>query len=132
MADRIFTKHVHLLRDAEIISFAPGDTIPEWADRLVTNPDVFENTTATPKPAEAVTGDGLDDLKADELRKVAGDLGLPTAGNKTVLKDAIRAHRDAPEAPEEGRAALEARAAAQGIEFDDNTTDIELEVLLEG
>ncbi len=143
-----FTAHVHLLHDAEVVSFAPGDDLPEWAEPLVTNPDAFEEVEAAAKPtgtdgASGPSGDDLDDLKAPELKAIAKELGLPAKGKNDDLKAAIRAKRaetsasdseDSSEAEGEpsGRAALEAKAKEQGIEFGPETSDEELELLLNG
>lgn len=137
-----FTAHVHLLHDAEVVSFAPGDDLPAWAESLVTNPDVFEEVAAAAASTTSDEGesaaDELDGLKADELKALAKSLDLPATGKKEDLKAAIRAKRAEP-APEgadgdadeaNGRAALEAKAKEQGIEFDAETSDEELALLL--
>ena len=142
-----FTAHVHLLHNFETVSFAPGDLVPDWADELVTNPDAFEvreasKTSATPEPAGdgGAGGDGLDDLKAAELKDIAKELGIPARGNKADLVAAIRAKRaeaePEPAAGEDGgqsagRAALDERAQALGLEVDPDWTDEELETAIE-
>lgn len=151
-----FTAHVHLLHDAEVVSFAPGDDLPKWAESLVTNPDAFEEVEAVAKPtgtdgAGGTGADELDGLKAAELKAIAKELGLPAKGKNDDLKAAIRAKRAAgapaasgaetgeaspggEPAGEEatGRAALEAKAKEQGVEFDAETSDEELALLLNG
>lgn len=158
MSSRIFTKHVHLFRDAVPVSFAPGDAVPEWA--TVTNPAVF--TEATPEgvhsadtpaqstaptiaaaaapavdPAVEPAGDDLDGLSLPDLKTLAATLGLAKTGNKDTLKSSIRAARAtaAPAAEDDdvrGRAALEATLRERGIEFEDTNSDEELEALIEG
>lgn len=151
MSKRILNGYVHLFRDGELVTLAPGEEVPEWATEFVTNPAVFaEPTEAADAQAGATgesgttgdpAGDDLEPLTAAQLKKLAGDLGVPAKGNKEALKAAIRAKRDAdkaiePTASESGQApsareAFETRARELNIEFDENTTDDELESLIE-
>lgn len=39
---RRFTAHVHVHSEAGSQVFTPGELVPEWAEPLVTNPDVWE------------------------------------------------------------------------------------------
>ena len=104
----------------------------------------------TPPPGEQTTPDDKSGdvpevstkQSADELRAIAKTLDLDESGTKPVLVERINAHyaAKAAEAAEaagesgedDGRAALEQRARALGItDFDENTTDEELEALIE-
>ncbi|MCJ1709232.1 SAP domain-containing protein [Microbacterium sp. VKM Ac-2923] len=112
----------------------------------------------TPPPGEQTPpGDKSVDVpevslkqSADELRAIAKTLDLDQSGTKPVLVERINAHyvaaataaAEAAEAEpageagqpgeEDGRPALEERARAAGItDFDENTTDEELEALIE-
>lgn len=141
---KFFTGHVHLMHEFAVVSFAPGDEVPDWADKLVTNPDAFEIRELGAAPVVPVAptgvaeaGDDLDGLKAAELKVIAKEVGVPAKGKVEDLKAAIRAKRaeatpEPAQADAAGRAALEARAKEQGIEFDENTTEEELETLLDG
>ncbi|WP_054686464.1 hypothetical protein [Microbacterium sp. No. 7] len=139
MSKRILKKYVHVLRDVELVTFAPGDELPDWAADIVTNPDVFatilptapaEPTPAPPAPAET-PADDLDALKADELKAIAVDLGIAPKGNKDTLKAAIRAARTTVEEPDADHSHLIEKAKELGYEDAETLTEEELEAIVE-
>ncbi len=83
-------------------------------------------------------------MSGDELRDIALGLGLEKSGTKPQLVERILAKKaeiaasvaeaqseSTPASADADRAALEERARALGVEFDEDTTDEELTVLVE-
>lgn len=118
------TRYVNV-RHPETLEFhhlKPGDLFPEWAAELVTNPDVFEDDTpAVPEPV-------VDDVQA--LRERAKELGIDARGGADKLRARI-AEKEAEPVEPPTTEDLRATATSLGIEFDDETTDTELELLIE-
>jgi len=42
---------VHLHKDGELHSFLPGDEVPEWAAKLITNPNAWK-PSESPEPSD--------------------------------------------------------------------------------
>lgn len=137
----ILTGHVHRLHNGVLESHGPGDVAPDW----VTNPDILTDAasdkdepqstpapTAPSTPAEPVSdGDGLDDLKGDELKNIAGDLGIAKSGSKPELIARIRAKREEESEETTDRDALVAKAKELGFDVDDNLSEVELQALID-
>lgn len=143
---------VHLMRDGERVTLRAGDKVPDWA--VITNPNVIGDapdetrqapvtTTSTPATPPVTTTVNSGDTatvssepSVKELRALAKTLGVSGAGSKADIAARIAEKQEAPvvDAAAEAdsdRAALEERARAAGHEVDENTTDDELEALLE-
>lgn len=138
----ILTGWVHRLEDGILKSYGPGDVAPDWVTNkkiLTTDAPVkSEDTTATSTektPEPVVTGDDLDGLAGKELKAIADELGVAKNGSLDAIRDRIRAKRaEAEPEPDEDadRAALVEMAKTLGLEVDDNMSDVELQVLIEG
>lgn len=100
MSPKRLTGVVHLMENAEVITFNPGDILPDWAVDRVTNPDVLEDFDPSEIPATVDAGDAaadaaagiappaataVADLKGAELKALAKELGVSQAGNKDAL-----------------------------------------------
>lgn len=99
----VITKYVHVRHPetAETITFAPGDERPEWAKDLITNPDVLGEFNEPDPEPETVEAVDTEEASSDETPE-------------TVT-----------------RSDLEARAKKLKIRFNAETTDAELEALIE-
>jgi hypothetical protein len=108
----ILTGIVHVLHPdtRDIVTLSPGDTLPEWAVDIVTNPDVLRDE-AEPEPEPA---------PAEQPEPVK-----TTRGRKSVKND------DTPPVSEDPRAALTAKAVELGIEIGPETTEAEIQALIE-
>lgn len=83
--------HVVLRHGGELVRLAPGDSVPEWADELVTNPKLLEGEDEVEETeSEAPGGDGYDDMNKEELQSVLEDRDLPVSGNKDELIERLR------------------------------------------
>lgn len=145
----IVTGYVHISHPetAEPVTFQPGDTLPEWAESIVTNPAIlYHGPTAAPEPAAPEPADDEPSepaepekpkLTREQVVARAKELGVNAKGKTEVLLERIaeaeRAAADnSDDTPEpSSRSSLEARARELGIEFDDETTDSELELLIQ-
>lgn len=145
--NNILTRVVHRLENGVLKTYHPGDVAPDW----VTNPKALApastgdvNSDDTPpasteqtatEPDEKTTGDDLDGLDGKALKAIADDLGVSKGGSLDAIRDRIRAKRaeSAPDGDEDAdRAALVEMAKSLGIEVDDEMSDVELQVLIEG
>jgi hypothetical protein len=142
MTNKILTAHVHRLHKGVLETYGPGDVAPDW----VTNPALFDASAEDNAPEESddtpSDGDGLDDMTGKDLAKLAGDEGIATSGSKQVLIDRIRGHRAAGKSIEPAavaedtglvndREVLVARATELGFEVDENTSEVELQALID-
>lgn len=78
--------HVTDMKTGQRAALVGGDTVPEWADHLVTNPDVLEEEDLLGDEAE---NDELDDMDADELRAFAEENDVDVS--RLRAEDSIRA-----------------------------------------
>lgn len=143
--NKVLTGYVHRLADGVLESHAPGDPAPDW----ITNPELLSDAAAAPvvntstdtgntdgSPAGGEdTGDGLDAMTGDQLKKLAGELELAKSGSKADLIARIRAKReaDAEEANsnDADRDSLVEQAKELGIEVDENQSEVELQALID-
>lgn len=125
---RRLTGYVHLFHNGELVTLAPGDILPEWADNLVTNPDVLDDAADDAAVDDTGTPPGEDTRTLKELRAEAKTRGLSGKGSKTEIAARIAAAAEAP-VESDARAVLEAKATEAGISFTPETTDVELELL---
>lgn len=104
----ILTGYVHVLHPdtRDIITLAPGDTLPDWASGIVTNPDVLRDEA---EPAPEPTPEQPEPVAVKRGRKKA----------------------DPEPTPEDPRAELTAKAVALGIEIGPETTEAEIQALIE-
>jgi hypothetical protein len=93
-----------LTRDVHVVDpdtgqaewFHPGDTLPDWAEPLVTNEKAFAKLVSPFVPNSAIPVDEDDDeddyskMKNDELRALLDDRGLPVSGNHKELVARLR------------------------------------------
>lgn len=143
MTKNILNGHVSRLHKGVLETYGPGDEAPEW----VTNTALFTTADTAEEDGDdssepATDGDGLDDKTGKELADLAEAEGIAKSGSKQVLIDRIRGHRAAssdialkPVAEDEGlvndREVLVARAVELGFEVDDNTSEVELQALID-
>ncbi|GAA2577348.1 hypothetical protein [Microbacterium binotii] len=147
------TRYVNVPRNAEFITLSPGETLPDWAEPLVTNPAAFEEIDAEPADAAASGGQTTTEHPAnttpskparDAIVDRAKELGVKASGKSEEILARI-AEKEAALAAESNTAAadtadgaedaqtrpdLEAKATALGIEFTTETTDAELELAI--
>lgn len=133
----ILTGWVHRLEEGVLKSYGPGDVAPEWVTnkKILTTERVKSDDTTEPSTDETeTTGDDLDALAGKELKAIADELGVAKNGSLDAIRDRIRAKRDESEPDDEDaeHAALVEKAQALGIDVDENMTDVELQVLIEG
>ena len=121
------TGYVHLFHNGELVTLAPGDILPEWADNIVTNPDVIEDADVESTVDDTGNHPDEDTRTLKELRAAAKTLGLSGGGSKAEIAARIAAAEEPVES--DARAALEAKATEAGISFTSETTDVELELL---
>lgn len=110
---KIVTGVVHL-RDAEfnLVSLFPGDTVPAWAESLITNPSllsdaiVTEPSVAAPEstgdPEAAVAVADYSKTAKPALQKLAKERGLDESGNVGELRARLAEHDEAQAAASEG------------------------------
>jgi len=111
----ITSGRVHLEHDGQVITLRPGDTVPAWAEKTVTNPALFEGVeppAADPAPEHVPV-----EKKTTRRKKTAPATEAPVADEDT--EDAT------------DRASIIAKLTEKGIEFDDDNTDEELALILE-
>ncbi|WP_104164686.1 hypothetical protein [Arthrobacter sp. SX1312] len=106
---------VHVHRDGESKGFGPGDTVPEWAAKLITNPNVWE--TPPTKAEEEPPGAGPGDTSGGSGTAPGGD----GAGSTDDQGDA-QSPSETPIPPKGGKgssaSAWAAYAASKGFEVD--------------
>lgn len=128
----IVTGYVHIRHPetAEAVTLKPGDAVPEWAVDIVTNPAILaDESPAREAQSNVETAD--DKPSREEVIERAKALGVSAKGKtETILARIAEAERAAEPEPT-GRDALAARAKELGIEFTDETTDAELELLIQ-
>jgi len=111
----ITSGRVHLEHDGQVITLRPGDTVPAWAEKIVTNPALFEGVESpaadpVPEPARV-------EKKTTRRKRTAPAPESPVAdGDTDETAD---------------RASIIAKLTEKGIEFDDDNTDEELALILE-
>lgn len=103
-AKKVFGAYVHVpKKDGTSQAFAPGDTVPSWASKLVgehvlakpetEKPDERESVTPT-KPA-STDGGTLDDEQAKaiaDLQAKLAEIGQPTDGTLEELQKRLDEH----------------------------------------
>ncbi|MBN9209350.1 MAG: hypothetical protein J0H96_11890 [Microbacterium ginsengisoli] len=103
MTDRIAATAVHVhTEDGSSVVFAAGESVPKWAQKLITNDAVYATveTPETPETADAGTssaaGDGssstreYESLTVDGLKELLKTRELPQTGNKEELVTRLR------------------------------------------
>ncbi|WP_100813018.1 SAP domain-containing protein [Microbacterium lacus] len=134
----------------ELVNFVPGDELPKWAESVITNPVVLgeynvpDDGAGAAGSSDDTTGEKpLDKMSSAELKALAKTVGAPQTGNKKALIEAITAKRaEAAKATDESsddsasgetdeRGTLVAKAKELGLEVTDETTDVELQALIE-
>ncbi|MWK39577.1 hypothetical protein GEV43_39985 [Actinomadura sp. J1-007] len=74
--------HVHVADDVgQVHVFGPGDTVPTWATKKITNPDVWDTPPDTERadgPGASPAGGTLEDPRGGQGPDDSGDPG--TAG----------------------------------------------------
>ena len=97
---------VHNPETGESHWFHDGDQLPTWADKLVTNPKVFEPlegsedelNSRVSKMALAPDSDPdnqpveYEDMNKSQLEELLEERGLAKSGNKDELIERLRAH----------------------------------------
>ncbi len=151
MTKNILNAHVHRLHKGVLETYGPGDEAPDWVTNaaLFTTPNAANEDGEDTTPPEGgaattpvVEGDGLDDLTGKQLAELAEAEGIAKTGSKKVLIDRIRGHRAAsagieltPVVEDTGlgndREVLVARAIELGFDVDDNTSEVELQALID-
>ncbi|MCI2958247.1 hypothetical protein MN032_11110 [Agromyces atrinae] len=153
MARKILTGNVSYLDDdLKLHTLFTGDTVSGEALKYITNTALLTDADGDSGAGETPTDQAfaaevqayVDANKGDELRKLAKERKLDGAGTKEaiatrlVISDRAAAKAaadsgtdgDSGEEPT-GRAALEAKATELKVPFDEETTDAELEQLIE-
>ena len=84
--------HVSNPETGDEIWLHPGDDVPGWAAKLITNPSVFEDLDDVDL---APTNQGpidYDKLNITQLDELLTERGLPTTGNKNEKAKALKEH----------------------------------------
>lgn len=100
MGDKILRSYVHVTKkDGSTVELAPGQAVPAWAAKQVTNPDAFADETVeqeeTQPPAGAGDGQGGEnppayaDQDEDALRGLLKERELPQEGDKAALVERL-------------------------------------------
>lgn len=142
MSKKYLTGYVHRVEaDGTILTGKPGDEAPDWVTNEGVLTDVAPTSVAPAAHVEAAADEPADEAGSSlagatvkELKTIAKKHGVSQKGSKADLIAAIEAARDITaddEADAATREALEARATALGIEFDEDTTDEELALVIE-
>jgi hypothetical protein len=152
MSPTRLTGYVTVPRDAEFVTLIPGDDLPDWAKDIVTNPDVLEvygeatqparsetaGTTAQPaQPAPAPAPDRaavVDRAKALEVKAngKTKDILARIAAKEAEIAAAAAAESGASgDSGDLDIAALRTKANELGLEFTDETSESELELLIQ-
>ncbi|MEV8338535.1 SAP domain-containing protein [Leucobacter sp. NPDC077196] len=108
---------VNLLDDQfQLVTLLPGDDVPTWAQKRVTNPAVVADASAenpsnaapasapvepvaAPGTPEAVTEDKYSKLKNPELAAMLKERGLDATGNKAAMTERLKEADKAAEQP---------------------------------
>ena len=131
-----------------VVTLSPGDTVPEWAESRITNPDVIatdeveaKESTNPEADTNAPAGDPevADYTKLDKksLEALLAERGLDTKGNKPDLIERLITADTAADDVEEVDvwvmtvAELKAHAAARGIDTGAAETTTELAAIIE-
>lgn len=140
---------VNLLDDNfNVITLSPGDTVPVWAEKHITNPDAIwtgpeaEETEVSGvgdsdgSGADADTVHPYSELKKPELQELLKSRGLPTSGNVDELRDrlveadATAAAGDAVDLWSMDEAELKSYAAEKGIDVGEAANTAELAAVI--
>lgn len=74
--------HVHD-KDGISHAFGPDDTVPEWAEELITNPDVWDEKPTEPESDGFPEGDIDDTWTVKQLKAYAESEGIDLGDAKT-------------------------------------------------
>lgn len=126
------------LRDADLrlVTLHPGDTVPEWAEKLIANPKVILNESMAdevePEAPEVPEVAGYSKAQKADLVAMLAERGLPTEGKVAELRARLEADDVAQENPEEidlwsmTEKELRALATERGLDTEGATTTAEL------
>ncbi len=88
---KIARTHVHVEKkggkdDGKVVIFAAGDEIPAWAQKIISNDDVYAEDDAVVEEApESPAAGPYDGKPDDELRALLTARELPTDGDTAAL-----------------------------------------------
>lgn len=132
--------------DLKLVTLHPGDTVPDWAEELITNPNVIlvETDAEAEAPREEAEQAPVEEPAQDYSKVPKADLvamleqrGLPVDGKVGELRarlteaDSTVKHSEDVDPFELPREQLEALANQRGIEFEADLSNEELATLID-